>query len=179
MSLISIAGDVDDDPVGNLGRQRLHRDLAGDVLHHAALLDPGSVLGALELDRDLGLDLLVEPHLLEVEVLEAAPDGVSLLLLDHHRDRGRALDLEVEEGVALGDHVLRRALRHLERAGLCAAAVDDAGDQPVTAQAAAGAGAELGCAERPGVWRDRRPLAGQRIENARAHPSGTSDQGGT
>ena len=53
-------GDVDDDAVGDLGRQRFDGDLAGDVLEHAAALDAGGVLGALELDRDLGLDRLVE-----------------------------------------------------------------------------------------------------------------------
>ena len=48
-------------------------------------LTPGAVLGSLQLDRDLGLDLLVELHLLQVEVLEAAAHRVQLLLLDHDR----------------------------------------------------------------------------------------------
>ena len=77
----------------------------GDVLEHAALLDAGRLLGADELDRDVGLDLLVEVDLLEVEVDEVAADRVALLLLDHHRDRSRALDLEVEEGAAVHEHV--------------------------------------------------------------------------
>ena len=97
MSLISIAETSSDDAVGDLGRQRFDGDLAGDVLEHAAVLDAGRVVGALELDRDLGLDRLVEPHLLQVEVLEAAADRVQLLLLDHDRDGFGALDLEVEE----------------------------------------------------------------------------------
>ena len=73
-------------PLGDLGRQRFDGDLAGDVLEHAAPFDAGRVLGALELDRDLGLDRLVELHLLQVDVLEAAAHRVQLLLLDHDRD---------------------------------------------------------------------------------------------
>ena len=36
-------GDVDDDAVGDVGRQRFDGDLAGDVLEHAAGLDAGGV----------------------------------------------------------------------------------------------------------------------------------------
>ena len=88
--------------------QRLDRDLAGDVLEDAALLDAGSVLGALELDRDVGLDLLLEVDLLAVEVHEIAADRMALLLLDDDRDLARALDLEVEQGVALVDEERER-----------------------------------------------------------------------
>ena len=131
-------------PLGDLGRQRFDGDLAGDVLEHAAPLDAGRVLGALQLDRDLGLDLLVELDLLQVDVLEAAAHRVQLLLLDDDRDGFAALDLEVEEG-------RRRSLRTLRTsrsptwngARLRAAGVDDARDQPVAAQAAGVAGAEL------------------------------------
>ena len=101
--------DVDDDAVGDVGRQRFDGDLAGDVLEHAAAFDAGGVLGALELDRDLGLDRLVELDLLQVDVLEAAADRVQLLLLDDDRDGFAALDLEVEERRALADD--RRAPR--------------------------------------------------------------------
>ena len=73
------------------------------MLEHAAAFDAGGGLGALELDRDLGLDRLVELHLLQVDVLEAAADRVQLLLLDHDRDGFAALDLEVEERGALAD----------------------------------------------------------------------------
>ena len=116
----------------------------GDVLEHAALRDAGGVLGADQLDRDVGLDLLVELDLVQVEVQEVVADGVALLLLEHHRDRRRALDLDVEEGAAVDEHVAHRTRRRLERTGLVAAAVDDAGHQPVAAQAAALARAELG-----------------------------------
>ena len=53
-------GDVDDDAVGNVGRQCLDLQLAGHVLEHAALGDAGRLLGALELDAHGGVDLLVE-----------------------------------------------------------------------------------------------------------------------
>ena len=101
--------DVGDDAIGDVGRQRFDRDLAGDVLEHAAAFDAGGGVGALELDRDLGLDRLVEVHLLQVDVLEAAADRVQLLLLDDDRDGFAALDLEVEERGALADD--RRAPR--------------------------------------------------------------------
>ena len=65
-------GHVRGDPVGDVGRQGLDRDLAGDVLEHAALLHAGRVLGALELERHGRLDLLVEADLEEVEVLDRA-----------------------------------------------------------------------------------------------------------
>ncbi len=61
-------GDVDGDLLGDRGRQGLDGDLAGDVLEHAALADAGRVVGALELDGDLGLDLLVEANLEAVEM---------------------------------------------------------------------------------------------------------------
>ncbi len=38
VSLTSMVGDVDDDLLGDVGRQRFDGDLAGDVLEHAALL---------------------------------------------------------------------------------------------------------------------------------------------
>ena len=113
------------------------------MLEHAAGLDAGGVVAALELDRDLGLDRLVELHLLKVDVLEAAPDRVQLLLLDDDRDRVPALELEVEEGGAAAEHRADVALDDLEGAGLRAAGVDDARNEAVAAQAPGGAGAEL------------------------------------
>ncbi len=73
------AGDVGGDRLGDRGRQRRDRDLVGDVLEDAALLDAGSVLGADQLDRDVRLDLDVELDLLEVEVNAdcRAPDGAA------------------------------------------------------------------------------------------------------
>jgi len=136
--------DVGDDPVGDLGRQRFDGDLAGDVLEHASAAHAGRGFGALELDRDLSLDRLVELDLLQVDVLEAAPHRVQLLLLDHDRDGFAAVDLEVEEGGALGEDRANLAFGDLERGRLGAARVDDARHQPLAAQAARGARAEIG-----------------------------------
>ena len=107
-------------------------------------LTPGSVVGALELDRDLGLDRLFEVHLLQVDVLKAAADRVELLLLDHDRDGFAAVDLEVEQRGALGDDVADLAFGDLKGGRLGAARVDDAGHQALAAQAAGGARAEVG-----------------------------------
>ena len=51
------------------------------MLEHAALLDAGADVVTGQLDRDLGLNRLVEVDLLEVEVLEVAAHRVVLLLL--------------------------------------------------------------------------------------------------
>ena len=114
------------------------------MLEHAAALDAWCDLGALELNRDLRLDRLVEPHLLQVDVLEAAAHRVVLLLLDHDRHCFGTLDLQVEEGDAFAEHVSDIAFGHLEGARLRAAAVDDAGHQALAPQAACGSRAELG-----------------------------------
>ena len=114
------------------------------MLEHAAAFDAGGDLGALELDRDLGLDRLVELHLLQVDVLEVAAHRVMLLLLDHDRNGFAALDLEVEEGGAFAQHAADVAFGHLKGAGIRAAAVDDAQHEALAPQAAGDPGAELG-----------------------------------
>jgi hypothetical protein len=45
------------------------------VLQHAALLDAGRLLGALEVDVDLRLDLLVEADLEQVDVSSSSRTG--------------------------------------------------------------------------------------------------------
>ena len=127
------------------------------MLEHAALLDAGGVVGALELDRDLGLDRLVELHLLQVDVLEAAADRVQLLVLDDDRDAFRALELEVEERGAAGEHVADLALGDLEGAGLRAAGVDDARARSRRGAGAGRCASRTPCAERPSAFRVKRP----------------------
>ena len=70
-------------------------------------LDAGRLVGALELDRDLGLDRLVEADLEAVEVDDLAAKRVALLLLDDDRHGVAAVDLEVEERLALGSRLRR------------------------------------------------------------------------
>ena len=96
------------------------------MLEHAALADAGSLVGALELDRHLGLDLLVEANLEAVDVHDVAAERVVLLLLDHDRDGRRAVELQVEQGVALAEQRAKLALGDLEGPRLAALAVDDA-----------------------------------------------------
>src|SRR5262249_42592870 len=105
---------------------------------HAALLHAGRLVGSLELDRHLRLDLLVQPHLETVEVKHIAADGMVLLLLDHNRDGLGALELEVEQGGALEEHRAKLTRRNLEGARLVALAVDDAGDETLATQASRG-----------------------------------------
>ena len=90
------SGDVDRDEVGDVGGERLDVELVRDLLHHAALLDAGGLLGALDVDGDRRLDLLVEAHLEEVDVHDLAADRVELLVLDDH-GAGLALDLQVDQ----------------------------------------------------------------------------------
>ena len=156
-------GDVDDDPLGDLGRQRLDGDLAGDVLEHAALLDAGGLLGALQLDRDLGLDLLVELHLLQVEVLKVAADGVELLLLDDDRDRRRPSISRSKSACPAASTVPRVALGDLERRAPPRRRCRRRRGRALAPQAAAGAGAELG------------PRAARRAFRA-GRPSGREDR---
>ena len=106
--------------------------------------DAGRVIDALELDRDVRLDRLVEVDLLEIDVAERAAHRVQLLLLDHDRARFAAVDREVEQRGALGDHVADLPFGHLEGGRLGAAGVDDAGDEPLAAHAASVAGTEIG-----------------------------------
>ena len=75
---------------------------------------------------------------------ELAANRVALLVLDHGRHRARALDLDVDQRAAVHEHVADVALADLEGARLRAAAVDDARNEAVAAQAPARARAELG-----------------------------------
>jgi hypothetical protein len=69
---ISIRGDVEVDVLGNLERQRLDGDLAQNLREDAAFLHAGGNIAAGQVDGDRGVDRLVEPHLLQVDVRDAA-----------------------------------------------------------------------------------------------------------
>jgi hypothetical protein len=131
------AGHVGGDPLGDARGQRLDVELARDVLHHAALLDARCVLDALELDRDGGVDLLVEADLEQVDVDDLVADRVVLLVLDDHRHRLAVADLDVDHGGA-GDQRGTQLARVDPHGGAVAAAVDDAWDLALAAEAARG-----------------------------------------
>ena len=69
---------------------------------------------------------------------DVTPERVVLLLLDHDRDGRRAVQLQVEQGVALAEQGAEIARGHLEGPRIAAVAIDHAGHQAFAAQAAAG-----------------------------------------
>jgi hypothetical protein len=132
------AAHVQLEVLGDLHRQGLDPDLARDLREHAAFGDADGL--ADELHHDLRLDRLVEPHLLEVDVDQAALHGVLLVILEDRRVSGLlALEGDVEDRVktlSAGQHPAQLALGHADRVRLLAAPVEDARNQPLLAQAA-------------------------------------------
>ena len=112
-------GHVHVDAVGDVGRQRLDVQLVGDVLQHAALLDAGRLLGALEVHVHLRLDLLVEADLEQVDVEQLVTNGVLVPVLHDHRAR-LAADLEVDQRGAVHQHMPERERVHLEGGAVAA-----------------------------------------------------------
>ena len=53
----------------------------------------------MQVQRHRGVDRLVEPHFLQVDVRDHAAHGIQLVLLEHRRMRLAALDDDVEHGV--------------------------------------------------------------------------------
>jgi hypothetical protein len=158
----SSSSSTTSEPVGNLHRQRLDVHLTRDLAEDAALLDPRRL--ADELDDDLSVDGLIEPHFLEIDVEEPGPGRVELVLLeDGVMGLLRALEDDVEDrvqAVVAGEHAPELALLDAELVRLAAVAVEDAGDEPVRAQAArGGASARL-----PGLHLEPDAIAG--------HPAG-------
>ena len=116
---------------GSASTLHLVRDLRED----AALADADRV--ADQRHRDGGLDRLVEPDFLQVDVDDRAADLVALEVLEDRRVRRAAVDLHVEHGVRAGARAERGAKlaladRDRDRVG---ATVEDARNQPLLAQA--------------------------------------------
>ena len=125
--------------LGNLERQRLDGDLAQHLRKTPPSRTPGASSPPMEVDGDRSVDRLVEPHLLQVDVRDAAAHGIDLVLLE---DRGvrlaLAVDLDVEDRVearGTGERAAQLALGDADRDRL-AAAVEDARHEPLLAQAA-------------------------------------------
>ena len=112
------------------------------MTYQAGLSNSEIVTG--QLDRDLGLNRLVEVDLLEVEVLEIAAHRVVLLLLDHDRNRIAAFDVKIEQRVAFTQDHPGVATFDLKGGRFLAVRVDDPGDLAVTAEALGDSGAEIG-----------------------------------
>jgi hypothetical protein len=113
------------------------------VLEHPALLDPGRVLDAFELEDDRRLDLLVEADLEEVNVAHDAANRIALLVLHDHRLAPAAVDLDVEQRVSLGEHRAQPPPVDLERDAVGVDPVDDPGHEPLPAKPPARARAPL------------------------------------
>ena len=80
-----------------------------DLREDAALLDAGRL--AVERQRHGRVDRLVEADFLQVDVRDAAADGVLLVVLEHRGVRLAALDDDVEHGVAGRPRVVSAARR--------------------------------------------------------------------
>ena len=96
-SPIADAADVELEVLRDLHRQRLDVELAADLREDAAFLDAGRL--ADELDRDLRLDRLVEPDLVQIDVREPAARHFLLVVLEHGRDAASLPDDDVENRV--------------------------------------------------------------------------------
>ena len=96
------------------------------------------------MDRDLRLDLLVEPHLDEVDVDQLAAHGMELLVL--HDDRARfAVELQVDQCARADEDAPQLARVRSEADDVALGrAVDDARHESLLAHAARDARAVLG-----------------------------------
>ena len=117
------------------------------------------------------LDRLVEPHLVEVDVRERAADRMLLVLLEHRVVRRLLpLDHDVDDRVQprrVGERRPQVALLDEDRAGVTLA-VEDAGNEPLLAEAANATRADLvgiagGDLESDAVARHRRTMVAEGI----------------
>ena len=161
------ARDVELHMLRDTGRQSLDLHLARDLLHGAALLGAGRL--ASELHVHGRLDRAVEPHLVEVDVRERAANRVALEVLeDGVMGRRLALDHDVDDRVQARGARERRAEAPLvddDRARV-ALAVEDTGNEPLLAEAAHAAGADLvgsalGDLESDAIARHRRTMVAE------------------
>ena len=128
--------DVELEVLRDLERERLDRDLADDLGEHAALGHADGL--AEELDHDPRLDRLVQPDLLQVDVRERPLERMLLVRLEDRRARGASVEGDVEDRVEAAlarEGPAQLALLDRDCPRLVAAAVDDAGDQTLLAQA--------------------------------------------
>ena len=129
---------------GHVRRQRLDVELARDEREHAARLHAGRL--ADELHDDRRMDRLVEPHLTQIDVRDRAANRILLVLGEDRRmHRLLALDDDVEDRVKPGracHHGTKLPLGDGDRARVTLP-VQDAGDEPLRAEAPGAARADL------------------------------------
>jgi hypothetical protein len=127
-------GNVDADDF----RQILGQTLDFDGVHvdfQKAAEVPDAGCFTERFDRDLGMELLVGTHGMEIDVEHIAPNGVVLDFLDQREAVGRGaavLDLEVHQDVLAGRMREQRGdLPRIERQAdrLVVTAIDDGGDE--------------------------------------------------
>ena len=124
------------DRVGNVVGERLDGELARDVLEHAALARARGALGAEELELHGGLDRAVEAHAQQVDVQRVAAHRMARESLTTTGVDCAPSTLRSSTAPACGEGGAQLARLDLERQGLVATAVDDAGDEALAAQAA-------------------------------------------
>ncbi len=145
--------DVVDDRVRDRGRKRFDVQLARDLLEHATGLHARRVLDTRQLEHDGRVDLLREVDAQQVDVHRRARDRVTLVVLQHDRRLRCALERERHDRSAVREREAQLACVDLEGKRLAFAAVDDAGDEALAAEAArgtrsldgAGGNGECGC----------------------------------
>ena len=92
---------IDVNVIGNVGGKALDFDFAENLIENAALgLDANR--HAQQLDADTDAQGLVERDALHVDVDQLVLDGLALPVDDHGLGRGRAGDLDIEDGVVAG-----------------------------------------------------------------------------
>ena len=151
-------GDVELDPLGDVGREALHLDLAEVVLHHAAGVHTDRIADLVELD--VHGDLLVAAHRHEVDVDEAVVDQVALDLTGD-REVLVAVELQVDQDAGLThrvENVEQIEGAHVDRRGLDTGSVEGRGNASGRAQTARG---PLPFSLRGSAWR-LASMAGQR-----------------
>src|SRR5437588_450049 len=128
--------DVELEVLGDVHRQALDAHVARHLREDAALGDAARL--ADQMDRHLRLDRLVEPHLVEVDVRDAAAERILLVRLEDRVVRGLlAVEDDVEDRVQparAAERAPKVALLDAEGVRRLPASVEDTGDEPLPSQ---------------------------------------------
>src|SRR6185312_8161844 len=127
------------DRLGDGGGKRFDVQLACELLEDAAFLDARGVLDAGELERDDGVDRLVQAHPQQVYVGRLASHGVALGLLEDDRGGLRAVDGEIDHSAGAGQGEPQLARVDAEADRVRATPIEHSRDAAGAAQAPRGA----------------------------------------